>query len=349
MRSKPSLTVLTQLAISLVFELGLNRPLQTEPHPVCHVMPNSFPKASASTVRTMEERRAVLGCFLISSTISSYLRKMDALRWTPHMEECLQILAERPECPTDKILVQQVKLQLIVEKVNHCPWLREAGNAESMGAPPAFYLEALKLQLQEAKRQIPIDLQQNEVVLAHLYHTELSIHEIALSEAPTISSTPDFRRVESLYACLRSIRSWFDVFFTIPVAEYIGFPFSIFSQMSHCMTALYKLSTLEDPAWNKDMVRNTANVLSILDQIITNMKRASILAGLEDDDTADTLFKKALKVVSSLRLGWQAKLAVEPTEIIQPGQVVDEVITEAFPMDFQDDLWLTDILTSWES
>jgi hypothetical protein len=56
-------------------------------------------------------------CALIDFRISSFLRKIDALRWTPHLDECLQILDESKECLNDEILVQQVRLQLIVEKM----------------------------------------------------------------------------------------------------------------------------------------------------------------------------------------------------------------------------------------
>ena len=86
------------------------------------------------TPRTTEERRAVLGCFLMSSTyvqassgvrlyayicrISSFLQKIDALRWTTHMDECLQVLDEGKECLNDEMLVQQVRLRLVAERRN---------------------------------------------------------------------------------------------------------------------------------------------------------------------------------------------------------------------------------------
>lgn len=54
--------------------------------------------------------------------VSSLLHKIDALRWTPHMNECLQEVDERRECLTDEILAQQVRLQVIVEKVTLGTW-----------------------------------------------------------------------------------------------------------------------------------------------------------------------------------------------------------------------------------
>jgi hypothetical protein len=52
------------------------------------------------------------------------------------------------------------------------------------------------------------------VVLRHLYNTELAIHGISHSKALIISQNSDFERLESLYSCLISVKSWFDIFFT---------------------------------------------------------------------------------------------------------------------------------------
>ncbi len=78
------------------------------------------------------------------------------------MDECLQILDERHECLTDEILVQQVRLQLIVEKVTLGTWNDGAmETAEHIKAPPSFYLQALHSQLQEVKNKLPPQLQRN--------------------------------------------------------------------------------------------------------------------------------------------------------------------------------------------
>lgn len=60
------------------------------------------------------------------------------------MEECLQVLDEAQECPYDQILVEQVRLQLIVEKMALCTSL--AGNA--------LFAESVKLQAQHLHAQL---------------------------------------------------------------------------------------------------------------------------------------------------------------------------------------------------
>lgn len=68
------------------------------------------------------------------------------------MDECLQMLDERKECHDDEILVQQVRLQLIVEKMALGTLYDGAmESAEHPRGPSSLYLETLRSQLQNSK------------------------------------------------------------------------------------------------------------------------------------------------------------------------------------------------------
>lgn len=175
------MTQVTQLAMALVANLGLNKPPLKEPvQMMLNLDARGCPiKPFVPSTRTLEERRAVLGCFLLSSVyalefprdsesvtdkarVSSYFQRVDALRWNSHLDECLTVLAENKEHPSDALLVQLVKLQIIVERVGQAPWHDEHGNAAGLArAPPTFYLKALQAQLQDFKSQIPTEIQKN--------------------------------------------------------------------------------------------------------------------------------------------------------------------------------------------
>jgi hypothetical protein len=74
------------------------------------------------------------------------------------MEESLQMLSTNPKCPTDPILVQQVRLQLLAENIAQASLQnKEAG----IKTPPAFYLKSLQAQLHELKNSVSPDLQSN--------------------------------------------------------------------------------------------------------------------------------------------------------------------------------------------
>lgn len=176
---RPYLVMLSQLIITLVFDLGLNRP-SGEDTPVFNFMNTGYPKTcevgtERTTGGTMEEKRAVLGCFIISSVyvaldprtvsplmnvrISAHLQKMDPMRWTPYLTECLQILDERKEVPSDALLVQQVRIRLVNENVNQCLWPAGGMAHEDIPTTPwTFYLKAFQSQLQVVKDKIPPSL-----------------------------------------------------------------------------------------------------------------------------------------------------------------------------------------------
>lgn len=69
--TKPIITTIVQLAISLAFELGLMRPRQTDnPDIMKQYISHEYPRlvTTVNTPRTMEHRRAVVGLYLMTST-----------------------------------------------------------------------------------------------------------------------------------------------------------------------------------------------------------------------------------------------------------------------------------------
>ena len=274
------------------------------------------------------------------------------------MDECLQILDEQQECLTDELLVQQVRLQLIVEKVALGPW-----NDVNSKAPLTFYVQALHSQLQEIRNELPRRSQGDgellstkyfavssnnvaAVVLAHLYTTELAINEIALSRMPIVNDHSSLKHVKVLFACVESVKSWFEVFFAIPLIEYIGFPFSILSQLSHCLVTLYRLSTLNDPAWDKNGVQETAHLLLILDQVINKLEQATATLDSNDSPLGE-VFSRTAKKFRSLRPDWEAKLGPDDSTVFAnpTAQTINETpLAGDFPIDFPEDDWMMDFL-----
>ncbi len=83
------------------------------------------------------------------------------------------MLAENKEYPTDTLLVQLVKLQLIVERVDQGPWHEEHNDSTgSIRAPPTFYLKALQMELQDFKVKVPPDLQTNGMNVSYIIHLD---------------------------------------------------------------------------------------------------------------------------------------------------------------------------------
>lgn len=93
-------------------------------------------------------------------SVSCNLDRIDTLRWTPHMSECVHQLTDAKECESDLILVALVKLQLIVERMRQSPLHEREIGRDVVSKPPApFYVKALQADLDDVKRLVPSELQ----------------------------------------------------------------------------------------------------------------------------------------------------------------------------------------------
>ena len=114
----------------------------------------------------------------------------------------------------------------------------------------------------------------------------------------------------------------------------------MFTQMSYCIIALFRLLTFDDPTWDRGLARDTANLSHVLGQIIEKVTQVKVVAHLdhgasEDNDT----FSVTARTIKSIKTWWDAKLAAESTANI----ALDETLGDTV-MDFSDDVWLKDIL-----
>jgi len=174
---RPILTSLVQLAIAILYDLGLDKPPSKDPALIlAYDLKGTRKPSRFLRSPTMEERRALLGCFLMSSVYvyvylqlfqanigrSSYLRRGETLRWTAYSDECLRVIEKQKEFASDVLLVQLVKLRLISERVIDAPWSGDKAEVDHFMRPPAmFYLKSLEAQLHDFKSNIPSELTDN--------------------------------------------------------------------------------------------------------------------------------------------------------------------------------------------
>ncbi|KAB8261634.1 hypothetical protein BDV32DRAFT_148280 [Aspergillus pseudonomiae] len=301
---KPFLSVFTHLATSLVFDLGLNKPVQVTPSTF-----NLHQSPKHSTPRTMEERRAALGCYLITSIISSFFQRIETFRWTTHLDESLQILDEQKQCVNDEILVQLVRMRLIVEKNRtRQVSLHDASEGTGLADDEAALFSNVKAEIFKSSP--------NDVILLHLYSNELEIAASSLSLTPCDVNAS---RQDHLFHALTSINSWFNILLMIPPAGYVSFSFAIFSQVSRCLLALYRLATLDAPNWDKNLVQQTANPLSILNRLVNALEQVPAVVGIDNSNYPNgDLFSRSAQILRSLRPEWESKLGSDDMVPVEP-------------------------------
>ncbi|KAL4739342.1 hypothetical protein BDV11DRAFT_187807 [Aspergillus similis] len=291
---------LTQLAMSLVGALHLHKPLPRAAHSVpgeVHDIPVTHPTNTETGQLMLEQARAVLGCFLLSSIVSSYFGDMDAMRWTGRMEGYLRDIEGTTPCPTDKTLALQVRLQRLVQRAVEMRDQQEADSCQTCPMLASVYVKTLQAQLQDIRASLPPELKQEEIVLMHLHYAELSIYETIYAASPephppahpglsTVCPHPaggpftaGLDRLQCHWRSVDAIKSWLDVFFSLSPVAYIGFSFPFWAQLVRCITVLYRLSIYADPLWDRSAIRRGVDLLRVLDRIADVMQHIGAEAG----------------------------------------------------------------------
>lgn len=166
------------------------------------------------------------------------------------------------------------------------------------------------------------------------------MHEVAFLKTSIVVNSPGFQRLDSLYACLHATKSWFDLFLSFPPDHYTGFSIPICIQMAHCIIALFRLSTFDDPIWDRGLVRETANLSLILAQIIENHNQVKVATNLDHGASEDKdVFSGTARTIEAIKSWWDGKLVAEVADSI----VLNETLGE-MNMDFADDVWLKELL-----
>lgn len=178
------------------------------------------------------------------------------------------------------------------------------------------------------------------------------------------------------------------MFWPLTREHYTALSFASWSQLANGLMTLYKLSTLDEPAWDRAALRRDIDLLEVCDRIIRDMndvgaaRRRSEMSGVgmatatattpeqqqQQQPPADTdLFAAGGRMIISMRNAWAAELAALEPDAADPAAAaaaaaaglpppdngfVDNMTAGGLPLpvNFLDDAWLTDIfnVSSWE-
>ncbi|RYP22129.1 hypothetical protein DL765_001888 [Monosporascus sp. GIB2] len=379
---RPFHVVFAGVAAAMVSDMRLDKPTHFNPFELSAFKPYRFPYPPPSYPphRTNEQRRAALACWVIGA-INFCMLKSQHMRWTPHMEESLQKLADEPEWVGDQVLVVLVRVFRILEEVSHVRWsASEVGDhAAATRSTPVYYVKALRANLEDIRRDLPPELMENRVVLTHLYSVEAQINELGLQN-PAPSSPPvsmDFGRTECFEGFLRATKLWLEKYFSFEPAEYIGFTISMCLFFSRLTQILYRLSLTDDPTWDRAAVRHAVDLIATLEKGAARFASVARAAGFEGDGSdGGDIFTRVAHALQITIPNWRAKLeqagaipATAPTAdgkagIAGAGETdlaagatttahesqlgssssVDR-LEEFMMMDFADDPWITEFFT----
>ncbi|OTB14791.1 hypothetical protein K445DRAFT_127374 [Daldinia sp. EC12] len=152
---KPFMCMLSQLAVSLSFELNIHHDAPTRP-----LRRNRFPSQRQvdQRPRTLEERRTMLAVFHLTSATWLTYRQTEPLRWTSYLDDCLRILEEEKETQMDILLTTQVRCQIISNQLT-CSLGNQPPGAENPRAASTSLVAALLRELGNIRRNLPAEIE----------------------------------------------------------------------------------------------------------------------------------------------------------------------------------------------
>lgn len=173
----------------------------------------------------------------------------------------------------------------------------------------------------------------------HLYSAE---SEILLTTCAPRTVTITCEYLNSTSAGLQAIKNWYDVFFTVPVAEFGGFATSMYSQLIRCTTTLYRIISRDDFCWASCSVWTAPEVLSVLDHVIIQLDAAFAMAS--SGSAEENPFCRAAHMFRSMRADWDKQLSLQQSPNDPVPSSFNAASLESMGIEFFDNDWVMDLL-----
>ncbi|KAK2594267.1 hypothetical protein QQS21_008046 [Conoideocrella luteorostrata] len=244
---------LVSLAMSLVGDLGLNYPPGVREQARLMVAKPDEPSG-----RTNEERRALLGVWFVSCNISIIFNRVESLRYTSYVQECMRVLENEREYDSDITLLYLVRVQRLTERIFEFS-SKDKGEEDIPGMPPAptsAYVAAFQNEIDRMRDSLPPRLQNDHIIQTYLNTARLRLCEPppvdinlvrSLMESMTTHQVGRGTPLDKLYQSSAALQNWFDRWLLIPASSYFRHPLSLMSDLVYAITMLGRWAQLATP------------------------------------------------------------------------------------------------------
>ncbi|KAJ5082350.1 hypothetical protein N7532_011393 [Penicillium argentinense] len=245
-----------QLAISLIIELRLDRAPQTRTWKTgLSFQPDGPPNRDVYDRPSWgnDEKRAIIGCYYLSSSIAILLQKYSTFPYVTYIEICCQSLHQDNEYPHDKYITHIVQLQHIAEKIDRL----SADHGEELvrpGSGAELYVTNVKNDLSNFHKRLPFNLFDSSFLAFHFHATGLCLYQLALGltdeqpRSPFGGSISQRWREELSCAAVNAAESIIGIYTSLPPASELGFTNTQWIQMAFAMLIGYRhTAASEDP------------------------------------------------------------------------------------------------------
>ncbi|KAJ5621695.1 hypothetical protein N7528_006478 [Penicillium herquei] len=281
--------VFLQLAIGQLISLNLNQgiaALKNLDRPLSYVRATDF-QPNQIPARTLEERRAYLGCYYLSVMLTTCMRDMEPVRFTKYTHECCQELGQVNEAPTDSYLVQLVRVMHLANRIHRGVSFDEI-DSPNLSAPLVLAIRSHQAELDHLKRSFASEAPYSANLSVHYNVVEIILYRISLSEHFSDLSYGDHptTRLDLLYRCLEATKSFFLDFHSLPLRYLVFFPLTFLGQFGQAMVTLSRLTLFqgENIGWDRAYVQSILDFDKVADKMLERFHSARDLFNQDKRD-----------------------------------------------------------------
>ncbi|CAG9988680.1 unnamed protein product [Clonostachys byssicola] len=310
-------TSLMQLAAGLISEMKLDR------------CPQSPKKLINSIVEDVEMlgfevpvqegplnvgRRTALGIFYIATSASLLLGKSSCMKYNETFERFCQVLLHDREYPTDTLLVQLVKIQILASKLITA-YSNAAGDGVYEQSFHSMTVSLIRKELNDFASQLPPELASNHLIRSHKQAILVRLYEPAIHSEPQNWPYASLSRTEGIWNCFQNAITLCFSFMETPhdVISCLTFPYT-----AHLTMGLVKIIKLlritGDRDWDARVAEKEVNIEDLIQRLSDFFRAGSLVMGPRRriiDQSQDILAQYAdrlgmLKIWCSLYLSGNA-------------------------------------------
>ncbi|KAH7188476.1 uncharacterized protein B0J16DRAFT_94771 [Fusarium flagelliforme] len=216
--------------------------------------------------RNLNHMRVYSGTFYLNTLVFATNRRPDLLMNTTHLDMCCRVLENTMQYPSDEYLVKLVRIQQLAQSIS-VTMAPENLDQTTDKVPLTMAVQSFEEQLRQYRESLNPRFSDNDNLKSHALVAEVLLYEIALSDQPSATSyLPLTDRLQLLWSCLRSLKTFFDLRFDHRELERPRFLCMSATEFVYTVIAGIKIVTLQLPGWNLVNVHGELDIVEVMSQ-----------------------------------------------------------------------------------
>ncbi|EWG44150.1 hypothetical protein FVEG_05315 [Fusarium verticillioides 7600] len=216
--------------------------------------------------RNLDHMRVYAGTYYLNTLVFTANKRPDVLMNTSHLEMCCRVLERTMQHPSDEYLIKLVRIQQLAQSISVTMSAENLSQTASK-LPLTMVVQSFEEQLQLYKDNLGPRFADNDNLKTHVNVAEVLLYEIAVSDQHSATSyLPLTDRLQLLWACVRSLKTFFDIRFDHREMERPRFLCMSASELVYTIIVGIKVVTLQLPGWNLAQIHAELDMVEVMSQ-----------------------------------------------------------------------------------